>query len=180
MCTKYGTGTRVPLYYIAVSTLRPNRPDILLHRGADEVSPIVGAAGFRWSRTLHLCIGDPSSQDAKWEDLSNQSRMLQYGKYELKTTNPSRHLVWERTRKDEDGVKGMRKASFMNSRLADQATGETLAVYPKIGTRSWRKRGKLVVNGLMDQELELWAVLGRAGLCEKARQRQRFGRWRKQ
>ncbi|MCJ1306771.1 hypothetical protein MMC25_000414 [Agyrium rufum] len=168
-----GDASGTIIYYADMAEALQSRPDVSLHAGDSTSGPIVGAAKFRYSRSLHLCLGDPSHPSSPWEDMTNPS-IFKTSKYHLSVQSPGSarvSLLFERTHRSVDGVTGLNKMSGLNYRIVDEQTGQVLAVYLENGLKSWKKKGKIVFYVSARQEIETWIVLGVLGLCEKARRR---------
>ena len=160
------------VYYADVSRWT-SAPDIALHTGETKDHPVVAIARFRHARHLRLGLGDSADEPAMaWEEMKNM-KWLSHSLYRFEITGKEpggsgerRALVFQRTRAKEDGVAN--RLSSMNFRLADETTGEVLALYLTTGLVARKKRGTLhIKSGFVAGNVEVLAVLGLCGLIEK-------------
>jgi len=173
ICRKDEAGARIPLYFAKLSLHRRGEPDVSLHVGPDASGEMLGVVKMRHSTSLHLCLGDPENhKDAHWEDMVRLKPMTacKFG-MKLARSDGTVDLQWSQTRKEADGVTGWDRISPHNRRLVDASSGKLLAVFLDNGARSLKKRGKLVLYGSVDSELEAWIMLGAIAITEKDRRR---------
>ncbi|KAI7150577.1 hypothetical protein D0869_14553 [Hortaea werneckii] len=163
-------------------------PDLVVYRGSNEQSEILGGATFRRSKDSKLLLG---ANACEWANYQEES-MLKDGIIELiqdggsaylmkipAPANPSQaghQMKWERTKKAEHGVRGFGKyplcsKTMYNYLITDQTSDKVLGVYLQHPNMTFTKRGRLVLRADIDQQLKDCLLLAGLTLAEKARRK---------
>ncbi len=152
-------------YFADISEFKSNAPDVSIRAGGKE-GVLVGAAHFRWSRSIRAGLGsDLLAMD--WVELKRGGTMhskrfdFEYAgqKYSLRRTSDPKH-----------GVKGMGKVLMANYQIVQEGSGEVVGYYTN-ETTPGRKKGNLCLSGGISRELEVLVVLAVVSWREKSRLR---------
>ncbi|GAB1741115.1 hypothetical protein NU219Hw_g6362t1 [Hortaea werneckii] len=163
-------------------------PDLVVYRGSNEQSEMMGGATFRRGKDSKLLLGADASEWANYQEES----ILKDGIVELvqdgrsaylmnipTPANPSQaeHQVkWERTKNAEHGVRGLGKypccsKTMYNYLITDQASDKVLGVYLQHPKVTFTRRGRLILRADIDRQMKDCLLLAGLTLAEKARRR---------
>jgi hypothetical protein len=144
--------------------ITPGKPDVTLHRGSGKEGPVVGVVKLRLSTDFKVGLGDfnvDGGSNVVWEDVKCE-RKWKKSEYNWTTSSPSsrdrRTFRWQRV-------------GWRNWKLVDEDTADVVATYQRNGLKSWKKRGILTINGDIEEQFEIMALLVMLGIIEKARRR---------
>lgn len=168
------------LYYGDVSVWTIKKPDIILHAGSSDKSPVVAVSKFlKFSSEYKLCLGDPDDVNAQWEGMTKVSALHSRHRFEM--TVPSqmgdpngqrRSFLWKRTRhvRVEDASTSS-MWGVRNFKLVDELTGQLVAVFTR--EKSMSKCGRLQIKGEYGENFKRMVLISCASLYERARRRNR-------
>ncbi|KAI6904787.1 hypothetical protein D0867_06435 [Hortaea werneckii] len=163
-------------------------PDLIVYRGSNEQSEILGGATFRRGKDSKLLLGADASE---WTNYQEESivkdgiiKLIQDGRSEYLIYIPAsaipshagRQVKWEKTNKPEHGVRGLGKYPFCsktmyNYLITNQTDDQVLGVYLQHPKMTFVKRGRLVLRADIDQQLKDCLLLAGLTLAEKARRK---------
>ncbi|KAI7536051.1 hypothetical protein KC331_g11683 [Hortaea werneckii] len=176
-----------PAFFAKCAQLK-RLPDLVVYRGSNEQSEILGGATFRRGKDSKLLLGANASEWANYQEESIlKDGIIEYiqdggSAYLMRIpapANPSQagHQVkWERTKKAEHGVRGLGKyplcsKTMYNYLITDQTDDRVLGVYLQHPKMTFVKRGRLVLRADIDQQLKDCLLLAGLTLAEQARRK---------
>ncbi|OAQ73486.1 hypothetical protein VFPPC_01184 [Pochonia chlamydosporia 170] len=162
------------LFYVDMWSLGSGKPDLTLHQGPDNKSPIVAVSHMpTLGSDYKIGIGDPNEPNSmQWDDLAKE-RLTQSGWRWIKTlTDGERagstlNLMWKRTKKVTVDGMTVQSMSSRNYKLQDSDTGSILAVFT--GDRTYRRCGVLQLNVSYGRPFDLSVFTTCLTLYEEAR-----------
>lgn len=163
-------------------------PDLVVYRGSNEQSEILGGAFFRRGKDSKLLLGAKASEWANYQEESmlkdeiieliqdGRTAYLMHIPASTNATQAGRRVKWEQTNKAEHGVRGLGKYPFCsktmcNYLITDQADDKVLGVYLQHPKMTFTKRGRLVLRADVDQQMKDCLLLAGLTLAEKARRK---------
>jgi hypothetical protein len=171
---------RDAIYYVNNSSFMPGKPDVTLSAGSEKGGKVVGVCRMRFGLgTYNIALGDPGKDgvDAPWEMMKRHgvfgSRYWEFSLPVAKGSSERRTFRWKRTHDKSIDVGGL---SLGNKKLIDQETQEIVAVYLSNQTKSWKKRGKLLICKDYGEDWELMVLITLLALLEKQRRDRRKSR----
>ncbi|KAI7152779.1 hypothetical protein KC343_g13667 [Hortaea werneckii] len=176
-----------PAFFADCSQLK-RLPDLVVYRGSNEQSEILGGATFRRSKDSKLLLGADASEWANYQEDSllkdevfelipdGRSVYLMSIPASANASQGGRQVKWERTKSAEHGVRGLGKypccsKTMYNYLITDQANDKVLGVYLQHPKVTFTRRGKLVLRADVDQQMKDCLLLAGLTLAEKARRR---------
>ncbi|GAB1729315.1 hypothetical protein NU195Hw_g3526t1 [Hortaea werneckii] len=176
-----------PAFFADCSQLK-RLPDLVVYRGSNEQSEILGGATFRRSKDSKLLLGADASEWANYQEDSllkdevieltqdGRSVYLMSIPASANASQAGRQVKWERTKNAEHGVRGLGKypccsKTMYNYLITDQANDKALGVYLQHPKVTFTRRGRLVLRADVDQQMKDCLLLAGLTLAEKARRR---------
>ncbi|KAJ5084337.1 hypothetical protein NUU61_008916 [Penicillium alfredii] len=171
-----------PLCHGEVSLFTPNKPDLILHAGANNQAPVVAVCKFlKLSGSYKLGLGDPDDlHNVQWEDMTRENTLG--SKYRFEMTLPSlgdgpgerRSFWWKRTRTVAvDGAAPPKWWSDRNYKLVDEQTEQVLAVFTS--ERTYHKCGKIQVMVEYGKNFDTMIFISCLTMYEKDKRRDNRG-----
>ncbi|KAI7281868.1 hypothetical protein KC345_g3861 [Hortaea werneckii] len=178
---------RLPAFFADCAELK-RLPDLVVYRGSNDQSEILGGAAFRRGTDSKLLLGADASEWANYQEDSLlkdgiieliQDGRSEYLMYIPTSANPiqaGRQVKWERTKKPEHGVRGLGKyplcsTTMYNYLITDQTDNKVLGVYLQHPKMIFVKRGRLVLRADVDQQTKDCLLLAGLTIAEKARRK---------
>ncbi|KAI6842058.1 hypothetical protein KC315_g8603 [Hortaea werneckii] len=178
---------RSPAFFADCAQLK-RLPDLVVYRGSNEQSEILGGATFRRGKDSKLLLGADASEWANYQEDSllkdgiieliqdGRSAYLMHAPTSGNANQAGRQVKWERTKKAEHGVRGLGKYPFCsktmyNYLITDQTDDKVLGVYLQHPNMTFTKRGRLILRADIDQQIKDCLLLAGLTLAEKARRK---------
>lgn len=162
-------------FVVDISVFTPGKPNLTLHRGASLTSnpPIVACVHTpKASRSFTLGLGDPSSPNIQWDDVTRQGATR--FEFSFPTVLPGEsdkplQLTWKKTKRES--VQGMKASGFSSQdfKLVDGAD-RVLAVFTH--ERGIGKCGTLEIRGSWGEAFDLKVLMTVVTLYDLIRRRQ--------
>ncbi|KAI7469052.1 hypothetical protein KC351_g13321 [Hortaea werneckii] len=163
-------------------------PDLVVYRGSNEQSEILGGATSRRGKDSKLLLGADASEWANYQEdgllkdgiieltQDGRSEYLMYVPASAHPSQAGRQVKWERTKKPGHGVRGLGKyplcsKTMYNYLITDQTDDKVLGVYLQHPKMTFTKRGRLVLRADVDQQMKDCLLLAGLTIAEKARRK---------
>ncbi|GLI72328.1 hypothetical protein PoHVEF18_000498 [Penicillium ochrochloron] len=164
-----------PLYYVNISSFKPNKPELTLHASPSSTSPIIAASKFlKLSSDCKLALGDPDDlTNTQWEDMTRESSIHHRYRFEMAIpdANGSGHgerrvFVWKRTHSVKVENTRAFPLSLRSFKMVEERTGQVVAVFSR--ERSITKCGKLQIRVEYGEDFVRMVLISWLSLFEKA------------
>ncbi|GJN72232.1 hypothetical protein PLICBS_006304 [Purpureocillium lilacinum] len=158
------------LYYVDMWSLGSGKPDLTMHDGPDNKSPIVAVCHMpALSNSFKMGLGDLSRLDAMvWEELAKERLTKAGWRWATDLPDGTRaNLIWKRTKCAAVDGMTVPSMSSRNFKLQDVQTSEVLAVFTS--QRTYRTCGVLQVNVDHGHTFELMVLATCLTLYEESR-----------
>lgn len=168
-------------YYVNISSINFQKPDLIMRIGNDRNSPIVAACRLpRFSSDFKVCLGDPSdANSAEWEEMVKKAWDGSIYQWEMNISAQNSDIsihspvdrtsfLWKRTQ--SIGVDKTPSAlTTRNYKLINQQTSEIVAIFT--GEKTVTKCGALQINVDYGLGFDRMVLITCLALYEKIRRR---------